>query len=364
MVDVTREQVLAFRVAAQNLDRARSEVSALKVLDLGIQDTPAGSARIALAARVPGEPDIDGWSSLAWTIRGAPHLHRSADLYSLSRALWPVNETDAMARLLPMKSSLVDAGLSGLDAFTATANAFRTVLSAPMTKGEASAAVTREIPASMSRWCPGCQATHVYGILFPQAALAGGVQLEPAGASVRLIPIDDWPGVPTRAEGTADLIRKYLHVLGPATAAHVAGFLGTAKTAIGKVWPDDLAEVRIDGAAAWIPESDVKALRSAATPELVRLLPALDPHLRDRELLVPDRARQKAIWRPVGSPGAVMVDGEIVGTWRAKMSGKTKLVVTVELFESLPKRAHTALAAEAEMLANLRGASTVDLVYN
>ncbi|PRH77972.1 hypothetical protein C6N75_17400 [Streptomyces solincola] len=47
-VAVTRAQVLAHRVAAaQGLDRSSADPA---VLDLGVQDTPPGSAGVALAA--------------------------------------------------------------------------------------------------------------------------------------------------------------------------------------------------------------------------------------------------------------------------------------------------------------------------
>jgi hypothetical protein len=92
----------------------------------------------------------------------------------------------------------------------------------------------------------------------------------------------------------------------------------------------------------------------------VRLLPPGDPYLqlRDRDLLVPDRQRQKEIWRMLGNPGVVLVGSEIAGTWRARASGK-KLTLTVQPFEGkIPAKA---LQAEAERLAAVRGAAAVDL---
>jgi len=52
----------------------------------------------------------------------------------------------------------------------------------------------------------------------------------------------------------------------------------------------------------------------------VRFLPPYDPYLldRDRDLLVPQRAAQRTVWRASGNPGVVLVDGEPVATWRSR----------------------------------------------
>src|SRR5262249_20567727 len=89
---IDREQALAYRVAAQQLDRtAELTPSELAVIGLGAQDTPYGSARLALAARTTGPLDDDALV-LIWAARGAPHLHRGADLPALAAALWPLSD--------------------------------------------------------------------------------------------------------------------------------------------------------------------------------------------------------------------------------------------------------------------------------
>lgn len=141
------------------------------------------------------------------------------------------------------------------------------------------------------------------------------MRLEPDGPGTVLAPVGRWPGVPQAPSGTAGLLRSCLRLLGPATAAEGAKFLGTTQRAIRRVWPEGLAEVRVDGRRAWLPEEDLDALRSAPAPRLVRLLPPSDPCLqaRDRELLAPDPARRQAVWRVLSSPGALLVEGEITG---------------------------------------------------
>jgi hypothetical protein len=99
---------------------------------------------------------------------------------------------------------------------------------------------------------------------------------------------------------------------------------------------------------------------NAPAPDVVRLLGAFDPYLqaRDRDLIVPDKAVQKALWPVLGRPGALFVDGEVAGTWRTKASG-TKLTITVEAFGPLPESVWKRVDEEAERIAEVRAAKDV-----
>ncbi|MFF3691243.1 winged helix DNA-binding domain-containing protein [Streptomyces sp. NPDC002187] len=354
-IEVGREQVLAHRVAAHGLGRSSL---APQVLDLGVQDTPKGSARAALAARGASADGLD----LVWSFRGAPHLHRRTDLPALATALWPVDDTDATARI---NTAVIKEGRRlGIGAFRATAEAFREVVTAPMLKGEVSTAVSRLVPVSLTFWCDACGAQHISGLLFQQAGLFGGIRVDAAGGRTLLAPLEQRFPVPSTAAGTDGLVRAYLRLLGPATPADVAKFLGTKPTVVKAVWPQDLAEVWVDGEKTWLPASELDALRAAKSLDLVRLLPPGDPFLqaRDRGRLVPDKDRAKEIWRAIGGPGAVLVGSEIAGTWRAKAAG-AELDLTVTPFGSLSAAVRKALEAEAGTVASARGAAEVRLHF-
>jgi hypothetical protein len=346
-------------------------LSKLAVLDIGFQDTPAGSAAVALAARLPEAPSNEaliGDDSLAfaWTIRGAPHLHRRADITKLASALWPLGEEDARARLASFGSDIKKAGRSALEAQTEAAKAMRAAVKRPMTKGETSGAATKLAPDYVSLWCRSCKSTHIHEQLFKLSALPAGLELTTNRSPLMLALIDGRPGIPTEAKGTESVIRAYLTFLGPATDSEVASFLGTNRSLIERAWPDDLSEVSVEGKPAWLPRARLASLKKARPESMVRLLPPFDPFLqaRDRGLLLADKAQQKSLWRGLlGAPGAVFMDGEITGVWRAKMAGKRRLVVTVDALRSSAKQARRALEREAEIVAGARGASEIEIVY-
>jgi hypothetical protein len=351
---VSRAQVMAYRVAAQGFERTAATAAELAVLDLGVQDTPHGSAALSLAARL-AEPVADrAGLTLLWSTRGAPHLHRTAELPGLAAALWPFSDADATARF---RTTRVKAGGAlGLEAFRSAAAAIRAVVTGPTDKGELSAGVSARIPDSLNYDCGPCQARHVSGALLQQSGLPAGVRLDLSGAHTGVVALPDWPGVPTETVGLAGYVEAYLRLLGPAGPSEVAGFLGTSVAALRGVWPADLVEVRVDGRRGWVPATAVDRLREADPAPVVRLLPPGDVLLqaRDRDLLVPDPARQKQVWRILGNPGAVLADGEIAGVWRAKKTRAT-LTVTVEPFAPLSGATRRALTAEAERHATLRG---------
>ncbi len=92
----------------------------------------------------------------------------------------------------------------------------------------------------------------------------------------------------------------------------------------------------------------------------VRLVGPYDPYvqLRDRELLVADEARRKDLWRVLGRPGAIVADGEVIGTWRPRASGR-RLTVRIEPWATLSSRDRAAVEEQAERLAVHRGVSLV-----
>jgi hypothetical protein len=358
---VTGREVLGFRVRAQQLDRSSGTLDDTAVLDLGVQDTGTDGARWALALRGVdvGSPPDDALATV-WTVRGAPHVHRRADLPAVAAATAPFSEADAAKRVFDAARPLKAAGIPVLAALDAVAGAMRTIVTEPMVKGEMSTRLTAALEAPYLRHCGPCDATHLYEQPFRLAALQAGLELEPGTSPPILRPIPGFAPAEVVPE-RLDVVRGYLRLLGPATPKEVAGYLDAPVAEVRARWPADAVEVSVEGARRWILAPDADRL-AGGPPEGVRLLGPYDLFLqaRDRTLLVADPARAKDLWRVLGRPGAVLADGEVAGTWRARRSG-TSVTVSVEAWRPVTARLRAALGEEAERLAAFRGARLAGL---
>ncbi|WP_201776572.1 winged helix DNA-binding domain-containing protein [Allosalinactinospora lopnorensis] len=295
----------------------------------------------------------DAELATAWTIRGAPHVYRRANLPQVAAAVWPFSEADAAKRIYDAAKPLKEAGIGALDALEAVAAAMRSVVTEPMVKGEVSTRMTSLMDRPYLRYCRPCQATHLYEMPFRLAALRAGLELQ-AGTSppvLRSIPgFERAVEVPQHYE----VVRSYLRLCGPATPKHVADYLDAPVKEIKARWPSDTVEVSVDGQTRWLLAIDADGL-AAGPARTTRLLGPYDLFLqaKDRSLLVGDPARAKALWPVLGRPGAVLADGEIVGTWRPRASGR-KLKVRVELWTGAPASVRGDVAEQAERLAEYR----------
>lgn len=369
MTTVTREQALRFRWRAQQLDsppgsRAAADVA---ILDAGAQDTGPDGALWALAAR-GADVRAHEWPqdvALAWTLRGAPHAYRRADLPDVEAALRPWSDADAAQRIFDASKPLRAAGIAPLAALAHAAATMRGVVAAPMGKGAVSTAMTALVDEPYLRWCRGCQATHMYEMPFRLAALHAGLELEPDTSPPVLVPVPGWPAghvghlepVPVRPD--LDLVRAALRFVGPATPSLVAGFLDARLADVRERWPADVVTVGLAGEERCVLAEDATALDAAAEPPhepTVRLVGPYDLSLqaRDRELLVPDVARHKALWPVLGRPGGVLLDGELVGTWRPRAKARW-LALALDPWVPWDARLASAVAEEHARLAAFRG---------
>jgi hypothetical protein len=125
-------------------------------------------------------------------------------------------------------------------------------------------------------------------------------------------------------EARLELARRYVHMFGPATPDAFATWAGiglVSGMAAFETLGTSLTPVRTPIGAAWILSQDEPLFRAApGSAALARLLPSGDTwfllHGADRELLVPNASQRRALWTSRVWPGALLVEGETVGTWR------------------------------------------------
>jgi hypothetical protein len=205
--------------------------------------------------------------------------------------------------------------------------------------------------ARMSYWEAG-RALGVHPNSLRYAAATGTVLIRWEGArrpTVWTVP----PPAVDPGDARLELARRYLHIYGPTTPEAFAWWAGIRPrhgVAAFQALGGSLTPVRTPIGDAWILSRDEPTLRAAPGPVApARLLPSGDAQLllqgADRELLVPDPDRRRALWTPRVWPGGLLVDGEVVGTWR-----RAGAAMTIQPWRPLSGGERDAVAAEAEAL--------------
>src|SRR5256885_4596849 len=127
-----RRQVMNFRIRAQQLDRARGTLDDTAVLDIGVQASGPDGANWALAVRGVDVAALSGKDLvLLWTVRGAPHLYRRADVGKVAAAVEPFSAADAAKRIYHAAQPLKAAGIDTLTAPAEGAAQMRDIVTRP-----------------------------------------------------------------------------------------------------------------------------------------------------------------------------------------------------------------------------------------
>ena len=285
---------------------------------------------------------------VAHIVRGAIHALAPEDHALYGRALIARDDGELGVQLGRQVRGLTSAPGEALEEVAA---ATRDALAGggALSKNELHEALRARVRADLMPWCRGCESHHVAPMLWRYATVKAGVRLDSQRRYTA--------GEAGRLPRASDAVRRFLGFYGPSTPGDFADWAGLAKPHAKRLW-DEVELAEVDG--AWLLPEDVAAFESPPTAEGLRLLPPGDPYLQkpNRPLLAPDAELRKRLFRPVGSPGAVLHAGRLSGLWRPKAKG-AKLELTVEPLSRLPR---AELEEEAERLARLRGAAQVTLV--
>ncbi|MGZ5319346.1 MAG: DNA glycosylase AlkZ-like family protein [Actinomycetota bacterium] len=320
-LDLTRPQILAFRRHVGALDERlpAGRRSLRRAAWAGLQDSMPRAALLSIHARVGGtRPSTWEDPSLIqlWGPRFSAYVVATRDLPFFSLGRLP---DDAKGRQRAEDLAVrLHAHLDGQR----------------MTYGEAG------------------RALGVHPNQLRYAAPTGTVAIRWDGARLPTIWTVPPPEVDPR-DARLELARRYLHVFGPTTPGAFTRWAGIASRQ-GVAAFDGLrrstSPVRTPVGDAWILTRDEPIFRQAARPVApARLLPSGDAYFllqgADRELLVPDPLRHTELWTSRVWPGAVLVGGEVVGTWR-----RAEARVTVQPWRRLSRAARDAVEAEAASL--------------
>jgi hypothetical protein len=320
-LDLTRPQILAFRRGVGALDERlpRGRDSLRRAAWAGLQDSMPRAALVSIHARVAGTgPSTWEDQSLVqvWGPRYHAYVVAARDLPVFTLGRLPEGGTTRRTA----------------DDLAARLHAF--------------------LGDARMRYDEAGQGIGVHGNALRYAALTGTVAIRWEGARLPTVWTVPPPEIDPRRAGL-ELARRYLHIFGPTTPEAFAQWAGVGQRrgseafdALGR----SLTAVRTPVGDAWILARDEPTFRAApasATP--ARLLPSGDAYFllqgADRELLVPDAGRRDLLWTPRVWPGGVLVEGEVVGTWR-----RAEATVTVQPWRRLSRAARDAVEMEAGSL--------------
>jgi len=333
-LELTRQQILAFRRRVGGLDARvpKNAKSLRRAAWAGLQDSMPKAALLSLHARIEGV-ESSTWEdpSLAqlWGPRYSTYVVPDRDFALFSLGRLPDNakgrqRAEDMADR--MRAHLGDARMTDRELGRAigVGNAMRY------------AATTGTIAI---RW-EGARAPAVWAVPAPD--------IDPAHAC-------------------RELARRYLHVFGPTTAASFDRWAGISRRAAADAFvalEGSVLPVRSPLGDEWLLADDEAAMRAGETARApARLLPSGDAYFlldgAERELLVPQANRRPLLWTSRVWPGALLVEGEIRGTWR-----RAQHTVRIETWGRLSRGAREAAEAEARSLPLPALERPIDVVWS
>ena len=354
MERITREQIRRYRLHAHHLDRWYHMADAVDIAGAcGLQNSPPGAWESALRCRVHGFGADDAKRLLeedkallqAWSFRGAPVVFPTAESDAFLSALVPeADEPWIYTRGIQLALDYL--GMSFDDLLPMLLQVM------PKLDGvvlKSKTALDQTLAEWVAPLLPGGKralwdAPSLYGS--PDKQTVGGAAvsflLRPCafkglvvfgrreGVSPTFTSYKSWLGHPLGGPGHAaqKLARKYLHCFAPASATGFGDWLGCSPAQAKRMWQtvaDEVEPVRVAGRERYVLAADRALLAAPPQPQRqAHLLPGHDPYLglQDREVILEDKLKQRQIWQTVSNPGAVLWQGEIAGTWKARKKGK------------------------------------------
>lgn len=320
-LEVSREQILAYRRSVQALDERlpNGEESLQVAAWAGLQDSMPRAALLSIHARV-ADTGPSTWEDPAlvqvWGPRFSAYVVAGRD-----RALFTLSRLPDEPKARKFAQDLAARVHAFLDGRAMSANDVGHALG-------------------------------IHPVSIRYAAPTGTLLIRWDGARRPTVWTVPAPEVDPR-EARLELARRYVHIFGPTTAESFADWVGIGPKQGREAFTahaESLLPVRTPVGDAWILTSDESTLRTPeGTTASARLIPSGDTYFllqgTDRELLVPEADRRSLLWTSRVWPGAVLVNGEIGGTWR-----RAEHLVTIEAWQQISQAERDAVEAEAESM--------------
>ncbi len=177
--------------------------------------------------------------------------------------------------------------------------------------------------------------------------------------------IPRWKDI-SREQAEETLLRRYLKVFGPATAADFSLWTGMTLREAREIWAREeprLTPVSVEGGKAELLREDLDALAQTAFAQpAIRLLPYFDTFLlghKERDHLLP-AGQRSTVYRAQGwiAP-VVLLNGRVIGVWETSRE-KGQLHVRVKGIEPIAQHTVAAIREEARKLGQFLQASGVE----
>ena len=385
-MDITPEQVRAHRLRAHHLDRRYPASRILEAAGAcGLQNSPPGGWETALFQRLEGcsLPLLrdalyrDRALLQAWSIRGVPLVFPTKDAGVFLTPLCAQPGEEPWIYTRGITGALDALGLDFYDLLPLVEAACaclegETVLSKEALDRRLAGVIEPMLPPEVR---PAWNSPSMYGQ--PDRQTVGGAAvsflLRPCsfrgkvvfGAREGIYPTFTSPArwlgrpLPDHPDGARELVRRFLRCYGPAQLSDFQSWLGCSPKQAKRLWggiAEELAPVELDGKRRWVLAEDLDLLAQGEEGERLLLLGPHDPYLdlRDRDLILPDKARQRQVWKTVGNPGAVLLGGRVIGFWTVRTRGD-RLDAAVTLFEALEPTQRSRLEELVSSYAAFRG---------
>lgn len=392
-MELTMEQIRVFRLRSHHLDRelplSRLEEAAGAC---GLQNSPPGAWETAMFQRLEGctlqalQDALYREKRLlqAWSFRGAPVVFPTRDSGVFLTPLVAREGEDPWIYTRGISGALEFLGMTFEELLPRVRTAAgwlegRTVKSKEELDRVLAARVTDTLPEEKR---PLWNAPSMYGS--PDRQTVGGAVVsfllrpcafqglvvfgEREGSSPTFTSFRSWVGSGPEPcpEGEKELVRRFLHCYGPSSADCFAQWLGSSPRQARRLWAaagEEMEPVQVGKKTRWLLRRDRKELPAGEENRRLLLLGAHDPYLdiRDREVILEDKARQRAVWRTVANPGVVLLGGRAAGIWKGKAQG-SGMECSVMLWEPLERAERERLAERAEAYAVFRGLSLKKLL--